>query len=389
MIGTSAANTRIGDLLFRAGIVSKQQLTSASSTALSTGEHLGQVMIRCGYIDSQALTMAVTIQSCLKDGVISAFTARKALALAYRSKQGLSDTLTRLGVRPAAQTRTNRLGELLVESHVISQSQLAQALQSANKNNLPLGKVLVSLGFISEAQKNAALELQARVRDGMTSREQAIDVVAAGDKVRSLFASLGLPDALEESEAKTKRLKDALRKQRAAGLRQAYQRLVTYYVEKGELLQALSLLGRVVELSRFLYASRDQRLVADLVRYGEVLFSAAMLVEAEAVFTECVSLVREAAPVDHARLAFCLHRVAVVKATMGLKSDAEMNFLNAIALWKSRGYANDIRLADTCFDYARYLKAIGEPKRAEKVYREARNVLEEYALLELLEPMNS
>lgn len=389
MIGTSAANTRIGDLLVRAGIVSPEQLASASSMAVSTGEHLGQAMIRCGYIDSQALAMAVSIQSALKDGVISAFTARKALALAYRSKQGLKHAFMQLGIRPAGQSRTNRLGELLVESRVITQSQLAHALEEANRNNLPLGKVLVTLGFINETQKAAALELQARVRDGMTSREQAIDVVAAGDKVRNLFAALGLADQLEDSETKTKRLKDALRKQRAAGLRQAYQRLVTHYVEKGELVQAFSLLRRVVELSRFLFTSRDQRLVSDLVRYGEVAYSLGKLLEAEAVLTECVLLVREAAPVDDAKLAYCLHRVAVIKATMGLKSEAETNFLNAIALWKSRGYANDIRLADTCFDYARYLKAIGELKRAEKVYREARNVLEEYALLELLEPMTS
>jgi|AGTN01.2.fsa_nt_gi hypothetical protein len=389
MIGTSAANTRIGDLLVRAGIVSQEQLANASSRAVSTGEHLGQAMIRCGYIDPQALAMAVNIQSALKDGVISPFTARKALALAYRSKQGLKHAFTQLGIRPTEQSRTNRLGELLLESHVISQSQLADALAEARKNNLPLGKVLVMLGFISEAQKAAALELQARIRDGMTSREQAIDVVGAGDKVRNLFAALGLSDALEGNEARTRRLKDALRKQRAAGLRQAYQRLVTHYVEKGELVQALSLLRRVVELSRTLYAWRDQRLVADLVRYGEVLFSSGRLIEAEAVLTECVGLVREAAPVDDARLAYCLHRVAVIKATMGLKCEAETSFLNAIALWKSRGYANDIRLADTCFDYARYLKAIGELKRAEKVYREARSVLEEYALLELLEPMTS
>ncbi|MBF0189285.1 MAG: Flp pilus assembly complex ATPase component TadA [Magnetococcales bacterium] len=43
------------------------------------------------------------------------------------------------------------LGELLIEKRVISQDQLSIALTEQQKQNIPLGKVLVKLGFVSEA----------------------------------------------------------------------------------------------------------------------------------------------------------------------------------------------------------------------------------------------
>lgn len=50
----------------------------------------------------------------------------------------------------AEQRRKLRLGELMVQQGLISQDQLRIALMEQNQNNIPLGRQLVRLGFVSE-----------------------------------------------------------------------------------------------------------------------------------------------------------------------------------------------------------------------------------------------
>ena len=49
------------------------------------------------------------------------------------------------------QRRKLRLGELMVQQGLISQDQLRIALMEQDQNNIPLGRQLVRLGFVTEA----------------------------------------------------------------------------------------------------------------------------------------------------------------------------------------------------------------------------------------------
>ena len=51
----------------------------------------------------------------------------------------------------AEQRRILRLGELMVQQGLISQDQLRIALIEQEQNDLPLGRQLVRLGFVTEA----------------------------------------------------------------------------------------------------------------------------------------------------------------------------------------------------------------------------------------------
>src|SRR3970282_2398649 len=51
----------------------------------------------------------------------------------------------------AEQRRKLRLGELMVQQGLISQDQLRIALIEQEQNNIPLGRQLVRLGFVTEA----------------------------------------------------------------------------------------------------------------------------------------------------------------------------------------------------------------------------------------------
>lgn len=54
-------------------------------------------------------------------------------------------------IRMAEQRRKLRLGELMVQQGLISQDQLRIALMEQEQNNIPLGRQLVRLGFVTEA----------------------------------------------------------------------------------------------------------------------------------------------------------------------------------------------------------------------------------------------
>ncbi len=51
----------------------------------------------------------------------------------------------------AEQRRKLRLGELMVQQSLISQDQLRIALMEQDQSNIPLGRQLVRLGFVTEA----------------------------------------------------------------------------------------------------------------------------------------------------------------------------------------------------------------------------------------------
>src|SRR5581483_3110288 len=71
------------------------------------------------------------------------------------------------------QSSRFRLGELFLEAGIISPDVLNQGLVIAKRATLPLGRVLVMSGHVSELDVVCALQTQTSIRDG------AIDVKMA------------------------------------------------------------------------------------------------------------------------------------------------------------------------------------------------------------------
>lgn len=60
--------------------------------------------------------------------------------------------------------QTTRLGNLLIQAQVITQSQLIEALSYHVTHQVPLGQALIQLAFCSQEQLNDALARQAEIR---------------------------------------------------------------------------------------------------------------------------------------------------------------------------------------------------------------------------------
>lgn len=67
-----------------------------------------------------------------------------------------------------------RIGEFLVSAHVINETALATALQTARQSSLPIGRTLMDMGELTEVDLYKAIELQAWLRQQIISKESSI-----------------------------------------------------------------------------------------------------------------------------------------------------------------------------------------------------------------------
>jgi hypothetical protein len=104
--------------------------------------------------------------------------ATRCLKIACKTGMSFADVV-RDQNQGAAGATTNKLGELLLEAGLIDREQFAKSMQRSLSTGLPLGRILVLNSALPEAVLTHALELQVRVRDGMTSREEAVEALAA------------------------------------------------------------------------------------------------------------------------------------------------------------------------------------------------------------------
>ncbi|MBX9720767.1 MAG: hypothetical protein K2X81_05195 [Candidatus Obscuribacterales bacterium] len=126
------------------------------------------------------------------------------------------------------------IGELLTKAGVLTIETLNDALDKARERALPLGKVLVMLGYIRQRDLKAAVEAQSLINDGMLSLDlaaNALTIVAKDDiKLPDALGQLGwkkiktgtsnrLGELLVEAEAVTwEQLDEALKTSTETGL---------------------------------------------------------------------------------------------------------------------------------------------------------------------------
>lgn len=80
-----------------------------------------------------------------------------------------------MGKSNIANDRSNQLlGEFLTEAGLLQVEELREAANIARNQGLPVGKVLVMSAYISKETLQAAVEIQARIRDGLLDYEIAL-----------------------------------------------------------------------------------------------------------------------------------------------------------------------------------------------------------------------
>ncbi len=155
---------------------------------------VGRVLIMAQFITENSLQAAVQAQSLLKDGQVALEMAIDALKLTDAEHITLEIALCKVGWSDKSPSATNKLGELLIESEVITAEDLEQGLVQCNMSGLPLGRVLVSMGMLNEQLLSSALNAQILIRDEKISRQQAVQGLRASKE-----RQISIEESLTES----------------------------------------------------------------------------------------------------------------------------------------------------------------------------------------------
>ena len=165
---------RIGQLLIEAQILRARDLTDAIKIAKITSLPVGRILIMSSYVGEREFQAAVQAQSLVRDSILPFSAAIEALCLMSRSELTFEQCLNEVGWARAQDATTNKLGSMLLDAEIISKDQMESAIRTSEATGLPLGRVLVSLGSITDETLTTALNAQVLVRDSKIDREQAI-----------------------------------------------------------------------------------------------------------------------------------------------------------------------------------------------------------------------
>jgi hypothetical protein len=168
-------DVKIGELLTGVGVVTSGDLTEAIQIAKRMNLPIGRVIVMSGVITEQNLQFALEAQSLIRDKLLDVETAIAALKACFKKGCALQESLAELKWAPRKDRTSNKLGELLIDSNMVTQSQLDTALFASFETGMPLGGTLVIQGVMSAQLLPMVLTAQEQVRDGKITRAEAVE----------------------------------------------------------------------------------------------------------------------------------------------------------------------------------------------------------------------
>lgn len=166
---------RIGELLIESGILSKQDLEQAMKTAEATSLPVGRVLVMAGFLSDTEFQSAVQAQSLVRDHLMPLESAVKVLQAVTDERISFQSALEKSGYDMPENPESNKLGELLLAAKVVPREQVETAMKTSSGTGLPLGRLLISLGLLTDEMLSTALFAQQLIRSGKVSRNVAIE----------------------------------------------------------------------------------------------------------------------------------------------------------------------------------------------------------------------
>lgn len=181
---------RLGELLKEADILTSDFIKEALSQYEDQGLPLGKVLVISGYLSDFQLRNTLDLQYMVNDGLLPMAAAIKVLKVAHKEDCALTDAFEKAGIIQPEEQETNKLGQLLVESKVISNDQLEDCLSSSNRTSLPLGHILCHRTLVSQPLINRTLLVQQLIRRGQIMRKQGITAIESAATREVKFTKL-------------------------------------------------------------------------------------------------------------------------------------------------------------------------------------------------------
>lgn len=178
----SQPTNKLGELLIEAELISREVLDQALAQSTQSGLPLGRILILTGALVEQLLSSALNAQVLVRDHKIAREQAVQGLRAARDRHISLEQSLAETGLQLPSHN-TIKLGELLVKSGIMPDTNLMDYVELGLVQEQPLGQILISQGVINEHILANALELQRMVAGGSLIGDQAalvLNMVASG-----------------------------------------------------------------------------------------------------------------------------------------------------------------------------------------------------------------
>ena len=175
LVRVASKKYRLGELIVELGLIKSSELDYVLSVASETSMPVGRVLVMSSMVSENDLKNVLRCQTLLKEGLISIELARKAVDYASKNNKDIDEALYQNGWTPSVTDEVTKIGELLLQANFISEEQLEQALAQQSKTRLPLGRILVLSGVLSESLLTTAVNAQILVRDHKLEKAQAIE----------------------------------------------------------------------------------------------------------------------------------------------------------------------------------------------------------------------
>jgi len=164
----------LGDLLLRAEVINADSLQDALSLSQRMHVKLGRVLTMQGHLTEQHMAAAEQITALIEYGDLTLEQGVKAIQMVCNQNIDLKTAMNRLSQAVDTGTASNRLGELLQAASILTPAHLRRGLKNYLDTGVPLGRVLVNTGIISESILHAGISAQRLIFKRLINREQAV-----------------------------------------------------------------------------------------------------------------------------------------------------------------------------------------------------------------------
>ena len=215
MTEDTSSGLKIGELLIAVGRLTTGDLTEAIQISRRMGVPIGRVLVMSGCVTEALLQQALKLQSLVKDKQVDQETGIAALKLVFNEGMELEAALKTFNWQPNKDAAGNKLGDLLIDSTIVTRGQLDRALEASFQSGMPLGGTLVLQGVLSPMLLPTVLHTQEQIREGKMTRDEAINQLKltlmywakAGeskeDALESLFGTGGASSSAVGSNSNT------------------------------------------------------------------------------------------------------------------------------------------------------------------------------------------
>ena len=181
--------TRLIDLILRSDVVSQENLSDCLKYAEKMHLPLSRILEMNGYLSFAGMQAALQLLELLDRNTITLEVAVKTLSMVAKQGVDVDTALRKLspGVQKEKGKLTNKLGELMRSAGLVTSKQLEFGVSNSLNTGLPLGMVLLGTGAISAPLLHSALTALRMIRDGLVSREQAVQALRVGRLKRLTF----------------------------------------------------------------------------------------------------------------------------------------------------------------------------------------------------------